>query len=113
MKLTKILLVVVSQSLKVARTLVIPQQVQSAADSWQNCSPLAATKFVTLAMQAKKAGEPACGCEEPACGCEPACGVAAHSNIHESSSIPAPVVDPSARVSTNRRVIQASAVYVR
>ena len=54
MKLTKILLVVVSQSLKVAKMLVIPLQVQSAADSWQNCSPLAATRVVTLAMQAKK-----------------------------------------------------------
>ena len=54
MKLTKILLVVVSQSLKVAKMLVIPQQVQSAADSWQSCSPLAATRVVTLAMQARK-----------------------------------------------------------
>ena len=31
----------------------------------------------------------------------------------KAAPIPAPVVDPSARVSTNRRVIQASAVYVR
>ena len=54
MKLTKILLVVVSQSLKVAKMLAIPQQVQSAADSWLNYSPLAAIRVVTLAMQAKK-----------------------------------------------------------
>ena len=54
MKLTKILLVVVSQSLKVAEDACDLQQVQSAADSWQNCSPLAATRVVTLAMPAKK-----------------------------------------------------------
>ncbi len=60
-----------------------------------------------------EAGEPDCGCEEPACGCEPACGVAAPATTMKAAPIPAPVVDPSVRVSTNRRVIQASAVYVR
>ena len=110
MKLTKILLVVVSQSLKVAKTLVTPQQVQK-------CSGLLAKLFSTCSDKGcdscdagEEAGEPACGCEEPACGCEPACGVAAPVTSMKAAPIPAPVVDPSARVSTNRRVIRASAV---
>ena len=84
------------------------------------CSGLLAKLFSTCSDKGcdscdagEEAGEPACGCEEPACGCEPACGVAAPVTSMKAAPIPAPVVDPSARVSTNRRVIQASAVYVR
>jgi hypothetical protein len=64
--------------------------------------------------------EPACGCEssccEPACGCEAPCGgcaAPAAPAMEAAPMPPAPVVDPSARVSRKRRVIQASAVYVR
>ncbi len=65
--------------------------------------------------------EPACGCEssccEPACGCEaPACGCAAPAAapaMEAAPMPPAPVVDPSASLNAKRRVIQASAVYVR
>lgn len=82
------------------------------------CGGLLAKLFASCSDDACDAGddsgEPACGCEEPACGCEePACGVAAPVTSMRAAPIPAPVVDPSARVSTNRRVIQASAVYVR
>lgn len=51
------------------------------------------------------------GCDSAGCGC----GVS-HSNGDYPSAAPmppAPVVDPSASVSSKRRVIQASAVYVR
>ena len=87
------------------------------------CGGLLAKLFASCSTNAcdscdagEEAGEPACGCEEPACGCEePACGCepAAAVTSMRAAPIPAPVVDPSARVSTNRRVIQASAVYVR
>jgi hypothetical protein len=65
-------------------------------------------------------------CCEPACGCESsasACGCSGNSHEYSAPTAapvmeaapmpPAPVVDPSARISQKRRVIQASAVYTR
>ncbi|MEM6691647.1 MAG: hypothetical protein AAF664_19615, partial [Planctomycetota bacterium] len=64
-----------------------------------------------------------CGCE-PACGFEPApCGCASAAPMMAPAPMaapatsapmpPAPIVDPSARLTHKQRVIQASAVYTR
>jgi hypothetical protein len=64
--------------------------------------------------------EPTCGCEaacDPGCGCEPSCGYSADAapmaeptEAHEDEVGPAPVVDPSAFLPTQRRFIQTSLV---
>jgi hypothetical protein len=55
-------------------------------------------------------------CPEPVCGCEPTIAPVAEPAAAAINAAPMPprsVIDPSARVSTKRHVIQASAVYVR
>jgi len=63
--------------------------------------------------------EPACGCEDPGCGCEAACGCEAGAAAPvdqpkeaepEDEVGPAPVVDPSAFLPTQRRFIQTTLV---
>src|SRR5205085_10792035 len=60
---------------------------------------------------------PACAAPAPACGAEPACGIggkAAPTAAGDDVPMPpAPVVDPSAFIPTQRRVVQASASLVR
>src|SRR6056297_1801838 len=62
--------------------------------------------------------EPACGFEAPACGCSGGYSVPSATPMpsvdQEAAPMPpAPIVDPSASVTKKRRVVQASAVYVR
>ena len=61
----------------------------------------------------KGCAAPSCGAPAPTCGCN---GGAAQAEVKTGTDIPAPpapVVDPSAFVPTQRRVVQASASLVR
>ena len=84
-----------------------------AAPSCAAAAPTCAAAAPTCAAAAPSCAAPSCAAAAPACGCD---GVGKGASVGNGDMVPmppAPVVDPSAYIPTQRRVVQASTSLVR